>query len=295
MTDLRRIGIIANLAKPHAQATVEKLAAWLRAQKREVVGLAALQPLLHRTYRQVADAELGRSCDLLVVLGGDGTLLAAARTVAGSGTPILGVNLGALGFLTEVRDRELFGAMESVLHGDYETEPRTMLEAAVRRSEAAQALGLALNDAVVHAGTSSRLLDLGVVIDGQVVGEIRADGMIVSTPTGSTAYSLSAGGPLVRPTIPALVLTSICPHSLSVRPLVFDDRETIEIRVGPPHTSAYVALDGQVALEFDPPATVQVCKAPVETRIVLPQGRSFYRLVGTKLHWGGLAAERQRE
>ena len=134
----------------------------------------------------------------------------------------------------------------------------------------------------------SRLLDLAIAIDQESVGQIRADGLIVATPTGSTAYSLSAGGPLVRPTIRAFVATPICPHSLSVRPLLFDDRETIYIKVGPADLNAFLALDGQVAVEFPLPSTVIIQKAPVETNLVLPEGQSFYNLVGTKLRWGGL-------
>jgi NAD+ kinase len=292
MLEPKRIGIYANLEKPDAAATVARLAAWLVGGGRSVIGLPELEPHLDVDARIVDTAELGLHCDMLVVLGGDGTILAAARAVAGSGLPILGVNLGALGFLTEVRDRDLFEILEPVLAGDYEVEPRTMLEAAAIEGAGTSAsprpIGIALNDAVVHTGTSLRLLDLDIRIDERSVGQIRADGLIVATPTGSTAYSLSAGGPLVRPTIPALLATTICPHSLSVRPLLFDDRETISIAVGPPGTHAYLALDGQVSVELELPATVMVRKADVSTRLVLTRGHSFYNLVGTKLRWGGL-------
>ncbi len=294
MSDLERIGILANLDKPDVGPTVNQLAAWLEARGCRILGPPSLRPFLPSTFKPVDEAALGEQCDLLIVLGGDGTLLGAARAVAGSGLPILGINLGGLGFLTEVRDRDLFGALELVLAGRYQVEPRTMLAATLVREPAAEStsephlIGLALNDAVIHAGPSSRLLDLAIEIDQQTVGQIRADGLIVATPTGSTAYSLSAGGPLVRPTIRAFLATPICPHSLSVRPLLFDDRETIYVRVGPSDLKAFLALDGQVTAEFPLPSTVIIEKAPAETNLVLPEGQSFYNLVGTKLRWGGL-------
>jgi NAD+ kinase len=223
-----------------------------------------------------------------VVLGGDGTLLTAARLTAGTSVPILGVNLGGLGFLTEVRDRDLFGVLEGVLDGQFEVEDRIMLEAAVGAGGGApRVVGVALNDAVVHAG-AARLLDLALVIDDQQIGEFRADGIVVATPTGSTAYSLSAGGPIVRPTIPALIATPICPHSLAVRPFLFADRESLHVSFGPEGTRAELALDGSVGIPIQAGEIVTLRKAEAVTRLVLPQGRSFYSVVRTKLNWGGL-------
>jgi NAD+ kinase len=225
-----------------------------------------------------------------VVLGGDGTLLSAARLTAGTSIPILGVNLGGLGFLTEVRDRDLFGQLEGVLDGQYEIEDRIMLEARVtpRDGGPVEVAGVGLNDAVVHSGGTSRLLDLAITVDGQRVGEFRADGIVVSTPTGSTAYSLSAGGPIVRPTIPALLATPICPHSLAVRPFLFADRETLELTYGPPDTTALLAVDGGIGSQIEAGDRVAFRKAEAVTRLVLPRGRSFYSVVRTKLNWGGL-------
>jgi NAD+ kinase len=286
---LTRIALHPNLDKPYAIGTVEKLAALLLSWGREVVGTAVLRPVLHRSFTQVRDEELGQRADLLVVLGGDGTLLTAARLTAGTGIPILGVNLGGLGFLTEVRDRDLFGVLESVLAGQFELEDRIMIEATVTpEGGAPRQAGVGLNDAVVHAGATSRLLDLALSIDGERVGEFRADGIIVATPTGSTAYSLSAGGPIVRPTIPALLATPICPHSLAVRPFLFADREALDLRIGPKGTRAYLAVDGAVGSLVESGDRVTFRKAEAVTRLVLPRGRSFYSIVRTKLHWGGL-------
>ena len=292
---IRRVALFPNLSKPYATGTVEKLAALLHSWNREVVGPPFLRPVLHRSFTQVPETELGARADLLVVLGGDGTLLTAARLTAGSGIPILGVNLGGLGFLTEVRDRDLFGVLENVLDGAFALEDRIMLTATIHDPQGGtRPAGLALNDAVVHA-RSPRLLDLDLRIDGVQVGDFRADGLIVSTPTGSTAYSLSAGGPIVRPTIPALIATPISPHSLAVRPFLFADRESLELWVGPPGTAAELSLDGTAGLPLTGGERVTIAKAEAVTRLVLPQGRSFYSVVRSKLHWGGLGAESPRE
>ncbi len=287
---LERVALFANLDKPYATATVEKLAALLRSWNREVVATAALRPVLHGGCTVVADEELGGRADLLVVLGGDGTLLTAARLTAGTSIPILGVNLGGLGFLTEVRDRELFGLVEGVLAGQFELEERIMVTATVtpQVGGSPRIAGVGLNDAVVHAGSASRLLDLALTIDSELVGEFRADGLVVSTPTGSTAYSLSAGGPIVRPTIPALLATPICPHSLAVRPFLFSDQETLHLTFGPPGVSAVLAVDGAVGSNVEAGDRVTFSKAEAVTRLVLPRGRSFYSVVRTKLNWGGL-------
>jgi NAD+ kinase len=292
---IARVAIYPNLDKPYARGTVDKLSALLLSWQREVVGTDLLRPILHRSFTQVPGSELGRSADLLVVLGGDGTLLTAARLTAGSGIPILGVNLGGLGFLTEVRDRDLFGVLESILDGQFAVEDRIMLAVRIRnRDGIARQAGLALNDAVVHA-SSSRLLDLDLRIDAEQLGEFRADGLIVATPTGSTAYSLSAGGPIVRPTIPALIATPICAHSLAVRPLLFADDETLVLTFGPAGAVAQLSLDGTTALGVEAGETISIAKAEEVTRIVLPRGRSFYSVVRSKLNWGGLKVDRSPE
>jgi len=287
---LRRVALHANLDKAFAAGTVEKLGALLQAWGREVVGTAELKPILHGGYTVVADHELGRRADLLVVLGGDGTLLTAARLTAGTAIPILGVNLGGLGFLTEVRDRDLFGILESVLAGQFELEERIMIEATVtpRAGGPPRQAGVGLNDAVVHAGATSRLLDLALAIDTDKVGEFRADGLVVATPTGSTAYSLSAGGPIVRPTIPALLATPICPHSLAVRPFLFSDQESLHLTFGPAGIAAHLAVDGSIGSTVEAGDRITFRKADAVTRLVLPRGRSFYSVVRSKLNWGGL-------
>jgi len=285
---LSRIALFPNLQKPYAVGTVEKLSAWLLAQGREVVGTPILRPVLHGNYRQVAEDDLGRSADLLIVLGGDGTLLSAARLTAGTSVPILGVNLGGLGFLTEVRDRDLFGVLEGILDGQFEVEDRIMLEATVTpKGGPPRIAGIGLNDAVVHAGAAS-LLDLVLTIDDQEIGDFRADGIVVATPTGSTAYSLSAGGPIVRPTIPALLATPICPHSLAVRPFLFADSEALHLSFGPAGVRPELTVDGGSSSPIEAGDRVTLRKAAAVTRLVLPQGRSFYSVVRTKLNWGGL-------
>lgn len=291
-SSLARVAIFPNLTKPLAESTVEKLAAFLRSLSREVVGTAILEPILGQGFTLVSEAELGRKADLLVVLGGDGTLLKAARMTAGTEVPILGVNLGGLGFLTEVRDRDLAEILENVLDGQFETEDRIMLEVTVTPADGApRPAGIGLNDAVLHAGASSRLLALSLTIDDRWVGEIRADGLVVSTPTGSTAYSLSAGGPIVRPLIPALVATPICPHSLAVRPFLFADSEVLQLSFGPPGITARLTIDGAVGCQVAAGDQVGFRKASTVTRLVLPRGCSFYDVMRTKLNWGGLKVD----
>jgi NAD+ kinase len=292
-SQITRVAIFPNLSKPYATGTVEKLSALLHSWDREVVGTVMLRPILHRNFSQVSEEELGGKADLLVVLGGDGTLLAAARMTAGSKIPILGVNLGGLGFLTEVSDRDLFGILESVLAGQFQTEDRIMLEATVTPEDGApRRAGIGLNDAVVHAGATSRLLDLSLSIDDQHVGDFRADGLVVSTPTGSTAYSLSAGGPIVRPLIPALLATPICPHSLAVRPFLFADSEALHLTFGPSGGTARLVVDGTIGCQVVAGERVTLKKAATVARLVLPRGRSFYSVMRTKLNWGGLKVER---
>ncbi len=287
---LNRVAIYANLDKPRATETIGLLARHLRSCGREIVGTAQLRPFLDGAFHVVPDADLGRAADLLIVLGGDGTLLTAARLTAGTNIPLLGVNLGGLGFLTEVRDRDLSLILEGVLAGQFEVEDRIMIEASVipGAGGAPRVAGVGLNDAVVHAGSTSRLLDLALTIDHERVGEFRADGIVVSTPTGSTAYSLSAGGPIVRPLIPALLATPICPHSLAVRPFLFSDQEVLQLTFGPKGIHAHLAVDGSIGSTVEAGDRVTFKKATAVTRLVLPRGRSFYSVVRTKLNWGGL-------
>lgn len=234
------------------------------------------------------DGKLLRDLDLLVVLGGDGTLLSAARMIYPRSTPILGVNFGGLGFLADVTVANMFAALEKVLSGDCRLEPRMMLRASVHdRSGKRMEKAYGLNDVVLHEA-GRRAIVIEASLAGTPLGLFRADGVIVATPTGSTAYSLSAGGPIVQPTLNALIATPISPHSLSIRPLVFPAGETMELRVRPPELRVDLTVDGQVTMAFDSECCIRVRRADRPIYFVLVENRSFYDVLRAKLRWGGV-------
>jgi NAD+ kinase len=237
--------------------------------------------------RVAAGHELAGQVDAMVVLGGDGTLLAASHWLDGD-APVLGVNFGSLGFLTEITLAELYPALEGVLRGDYRSEERRMLRAWVDRQGRREAQGDALNDVVVTKADLSRIIDLEVAVDGLFVSAFRADGLIVSSPTGSTAYNLAAGGPIVHPSLDAIVLTPICPHMLTNRPLVIGDQATVEVRLRAMRQGeVHLTLDGQRGLPLEAHDVVVVSRSPRTLRLVKAPGRDYYEVLRTKLKWGG--------
>ena len=233
----------------------------------------------------VAPEQLASQVDLVTVFGGDGTLLYAARLVAGRGVPLLGVNLGSLGFLTEVKPEEMHGALECLLAGRYELEDRMLLEVEVIKQERSHARYLALNDAVINKGTLARIIDFEVSVNSQLVTLTRADGLILSTPTGSTGYSLSAGGPILYPTLAAFIITPICPHTLTNRPVVVPEGATVGVtlRHG---KDVMLTVDGQVGMPFEQGDMLKVRKADSILRLVQYKGSPFFRLLREKLKWG---------
>lgn len=238
---------------------------------------------------------LVRGADLLLSLGGDGTILRAARLGAPAGVPILGVHLGGLGFNTEATASELEQALERVAAGDYEVDERMMLSARVlRRGKLVRSL-LALNDLVIRNGAFSQVLRLNLRLDDQPLARLIADGLIISTPTGSTAYSLSATGPIVGPGLDVLILTAICPHILSVRPLVVPGDEKVEVDIPPlkPEEEAAATADGQVAVPLEGGDVITVSRAARRAKIVRLGGPDFYEKLRTKLGWGGGRGGRQ--
>ena len=240
---------------------------------------------------------LGRSgsdahdSDLMLCLGGDGTMLAAVRRLQGRPTPILGVNLGGLGFLTAISSEELDRCLDVVLSGDYRVEERHLLKA---RIEGEEDLELhALNDIVVDEGTfSRRAVVLRLSVDGAYLGTFTADGVIVATATGSTAYSLSAGGPIVHPGLPILLVTPVCAHSLAVRPLVFHEEETLEVENLLPDVSLKVTSDGQDAHRVGPGRVIRIGRSERKVHLAFIGHRPFYEILRTKLNWGGIPKDR---
>ncbi|MFO8004756.1 NAD(+) kinase [Thioalkalivibrio sp.] len=231
--------------------------------------------------------EMAESADLVVVIGGDGTLLATARAAALHDTPMLGINLGRLGFLVDVLPDQAVVELNAVLDGAYELEPRAMLDATLFREGSPIQQGVALNDAVLHVQNVVRVIEFDTFIDGLDVGRLRADGLIVATPTGSTAYSLSAGGPILTPDLDAMIIVPICPHSLNHRPLVVSGSAVIEIRLSSGSRSpAQVALDGQQNLDFAAGDSLRIQRRPQPLMLLHPRNHHFLRMLRSKLRWG---------
>jgi len=296
----RRLGIVGNRGKDGVVSLLPPLVRWIRAQGREVSLERSLATGVPGVGRGVSLEQLVRRVDALLVLGGDGTLLHASRAASAAGVPVLGVNLGGLGFLTETAQESLYPALTRVFAGSYLIERRMMVEARIRRVDRPTArrgtrratraaagvwTGTALNDAVVHPSDRSRVIAIDVSIGKKSVGTLIGDGLIVATPTGSTAYSLSAGGPIVRPTIEALIATPISPHTLAWRPLLVGARETLSLRLRAGHPRANLTLDGQVTRAVSPADEVLVRRGPRSVSLIVFERDSFYDVLHTKLAW----------
>ncbi|MFQ5898312.1 MAG: NAD(+)/NADH kinase [Candidatus Methylomirabilia bacterium] len=283
---MKRIGIVAKTDWPEAREVVPRLAEWLAVQGKQVILEKETAPLVPAASSAVGKSDLPPQVDLLVVLGGDGTLLSVARLVGDLGVPILGVNLGGLGFLTATTLEELFAALERVFAGQMLLEERMMLAARVHRQGARVAEYVALNDVVITKSAMSRIVKLAVAVAGQAATDYRADGLIISTPTGSTAYGLSAGGPIVYPTMDAIVLTPICSHTLTNRPIVLPPTVTVEITLLTEHQDVMLTLDGQEGIALTTRDTVEVRQAAPRIRLVRFPQTHFFSVLRDKLKWG---------
>ena len=229
-------------------------------------------------------AEIGAKADLAVVQGGDGSMLNAARHLAAHRVPLVGVNQGRLGFMTDIASAKMLDAMAEILAGRHAIEERTMLAAEVRRDGVVTLATLALNDAVVNKGAVGRLIEFLVHIDGEFVYDLRADGLIVATPTGSTAYALSSDGPILQPSVPGFALVPICPHTLSNRPIMVSDRTVIDITLKR-SIDARLHFDGQMQCDLQEGDRVVIRRAEHTIRFVHPPGYSYYAMLREKLHW----------
>jgi NAD+ kinase len=276
---VRRAAVIAKRSSPEAQELAHELVAWLERR-----GLAVIRDAGEGTGEEFfAPAE---PYDLAVVLGGDGTLLSVARRLR-PGTPILGVNLGSLGFLTELGRDELYPALTGVLAGRFELESRALVDVELERAAGTKATFRFLNDAVIAKSALSRIIQLTVHVDGRLVVSYRSDGLIISTPTGSTAYNLSAGGPIVHPLLPVVLLTPICPHTFSMRPLVVPGGSRIEVTLDTQREEVYLTLDGQEGTGLGFGDTIRVRPSEAQVRLIKVSERTFYDGIRDKLHWGG--------
>ncbi len=284
---IRAVGIHPNFAKRRCRKVFGELVEQLLAEKCTVWVGEEIAGRLPPEVGRLPQSALAKRIELLVVLGGDGTLLAAARALYPQEVPILGVNFGGLGFLTDVHVRDLSGAIEQTLRGDYGIERRMMLKISILGCNGRPRATLhGLNDAVLHEAGQG-LLDLDMTIGKTQVGRFKADGMIVATPTGSTAYSLSAGGPILEPLLDTLVAAPICPHTLAIRPLIFPATETIRVGWHREGGEAYLAVDGQVHLDLHPGESMRVARAERSSCFVQLRQRSFWEVLREKLKWGG--------
>ncbi len=290
------LGLIANLSKPNALKVAQKIAAYLK--KRGIslwVEHAAKETLKLKGVQTGELSDLFRHSQAIIALGGDGTILNAVRQMKRHSVPILGVNLGTLGFLTEVRVEELEEALKKLVKKRYKVEKRMMLQAQVVRGKKVQATYHALNDVVVTHGELARVIDLKVKMNKELVTSYIGDGLIVATPTGSTAYSLSTGGPVVHPSANAILMTPISPHTLTNRPIVIADKGFLEIQVGKPNREAYLTIDGQVGLVIKSNDLVKVKKSSYSAKLILLEGSSYFGILREKLGWGETPAKKRRK
>jgi NAD+ kinase len=257
--------------------------------------VSALREHLHRLgCTTLADSQvtqrqdLAGRCELIIVVGGDGTLLSAARDFAPLGLPILGINLGRLGFMVDVHPREMEQILSEVIGGEYDAEERLMLSARVIRADGSQSGPfLAVNDAVIRNQAAIRMLEFETWLDRQFISQHRADGFIVSSPTGSTAYALSTGGPVLYPSLAAIALVPICPHTLSDRPIVVGaDRSVRIVLRGAAESSAMFTCDGQTTETISSGDSVEVSRAPMPLRLIHPKNYNYFQILRNKLHWG---------
>ncbi len=281
---MKKIGIIAKRNKKEAVDIVAELVPWLNER-----GIEALVDTETADRAGIASdiraEDIPRDADGIIVLGGDGTLLLAARLTGEREIPILGVNLGSLGFLTDVAVPELKNVLSSMIADDFRVGRRMMLEAVVETHGRKETFSV-LNDVVVNKGNLARTIRLEVSVNGAFLTVFNGDGLIISTPTGSTAYSLSAGGPIVHPTLSAVIITPICPHTLTNRPIVVPDSSMIDVRLASGDGNVSVTLDGQVGTDFSHEHRLTIHKSAKEILLVEPPDRDYFEILRTKLNWG---------
>lgn len=287
MSQFNTIGIIGRLDSERALYSLNRLVDYLSSQKLEVVLEEQTASMLPKAPLPKVDrAGLGESSDLVIVVGGDGSMLSAAGALARYDVPLLGVNQGRLGFLTDILPENIETRVGEVLDGKYLMETRFMLDTRVVRRGETVGAGVALNDVVLHPGQFIRMIEFELYIDDQFVYSQRSDGLVVSTPTGSTAYGLSAGGPLVHPRMDAVVLVPMNPHTLSSRSIVVDGSSEIKLLIGPHNTAfPHVTCDGQAHVEAEPGDEIHVHKHPWKLNLIHPLNHNFYEACRSKLGW----------
>jgi NAD+ kinase len=281
---MKKVGIVCKTGIPEPIDILKELLPWLRQKGCEAYVDNETASVLN--VGGTPRSQIPSVADIIVVLGGDGTMLSVARLVGEKGIPILGVNTGGLGFLTAVTRDELYEVLDKVLSGECSVEERIMLTACVFRHSECIAEYLVVNDVVVNKGALARIIDLETYIDHSYVATFKADGLIVSSPTGSTAYALSAGGPILYPTLNTIVLAPICPHTLTNRPIVLPDNVVVDIVMRSLNEDVFLTIDGQVGFSLRQNDTVEVKKSEFKTRLFIPCERDYFQILRTKLKWG---------
>ena len=286
VTEISTVGLVLNTEKQEAFTTAEKVFVWLQERGCQLMVEKKAAEIMNRKEAGSELQEMSARAELIILFGGDGTFLYTARQVLGSGVPLVGINLGHLGFLTEVEIDELEEVLQSIINGQFYIEKRMLLQASVERRGEVIIDGLALNDVVINRGANARMICLEISLNQKYVNSYRADGLIVATPTGSTAYSLSAGGPIVNPRLQAIIITPICPHSLYVRPMVVSRGEELTVKVSGRSKEMNISLDGSQSYQLQPEDEIVVTCAEQVVNILKFHDRSFYDILHKKMRSG---------
>ncbi len=282
---IKCVGVVVKPNHKEAWETACELSAWLEKRGITLIGSPHEEDEIC-PIEDVGAEEFKEKADLIVVLGGDGTMISTARLIGSREVLVLGINYGSLGYLTEFRIEEMFPALEEILAGNYETDRREMLEAEHFRGEKLLGKGRVLNDVVINKAVLARIIEIEVSLDNLFVNNFRADGLIVATPTGSTAYSLSAGGPIVYPSMNAVVITPICPFTLTNRPIVVPDTAKINLRLTNESDGVVLTLDGQIGYQMQTGDCVLIRKSSLTFNLVQPPNRNYFDVLRNKLKWG---------
>ena len=282
---IKKVGIVVKPNNPEAFATACELADWLRENEIEQIG----EPCVwseNPAQNEIERNDIAAKADLIVVLGGDGTMISTARMVGDHEVLVLGINYGSLGYLTDFRIEEMFPTLEAILRGEYDIDARVMLHAEHWRGEDMLANGRVLNDVVINKAALARIIEIEVRLNTLYVNSFRADGLIVATPTGSTAYNLSAGGPIIYPSMNAVVLTPICPFTLTNRPIVIPDTAIVELKLLNENEGVVLTLDGQIGYTLHSGDCVRIRKSRTTFNLLQPPNRNYFDVLRNKLKWG---------
>lgn len=282
-----RLGIIANRKRPGADEVIKRVIFWAQNYNHEFRLCEDLREFASDASQLSQRSRMAQECDIIVSMGGDGTLLATSRDIGAADTPILGINLGSLGFLTQVSADEVEMRLNEITAGKHRIESRMLLEASVD-GDRSGVRHTALNDVVVDRGSLARLIQLDLFVNDEFISTYRADGLVICTPTGSTAYNSAVGGPLLNPNMEAIVASPIAPQSLAARPLLFHGDDVIRVRVTSTQHTCLMTVDGQTSVELANLTQITIRKATHSTRLITFEDNSFYKILRTKLHWAVL-------